>query len=378
MQRIALVYFLALAASIAMLFNLGRTGVELAADSAAVAALSADPSALALRRKVTAMSTEEKIGQMMMVVIPDATLSDATAAWLRGHHIGGIVLLGRNIRTEKQIKAFIRDVQKKARDSSNPPLFIAADQEGGVVSRFLFLKEMTAQKDMATPSQAFGVGQARAEELRALGVNINFSPVLDVASTSADFIYSRAFTGNAAAVGVLGSAMIRGYEKGGVIAVAKHFPGHGGTAVDSHKNLPTVSRNSSRARDALLPFRAAVKENVPMTMMGHIKIPEIDIEYPASLSPAAMTILRSGIGFNGVIITDDLGMGAIARSHSLPDAVVRSVKAGADIALGVRNFHDYDMVYEAIKNAVGRGDISEARLNQSVTRILVLKERYLE
>lgn len=378
MKKNALIGFLAVVASAVMLFDLGRTSVELAADSAATAALSADSSSLARRRKITAMSTEEKIGQMMMVSIPDAILSPQTTEWLRARHIGGIILLGQNTHTKERAAALIRDLQKKARDPADSPLFIAADQEGGAVSRFPFLKELTAQKDIATPKAAFDVGQARAEELRALGVNINFSPVLDVASSSTDFIFGRAFGGNAELVGILGSAMIRGYEKGGIISVAKHFPGHGGTQTDSHKNLPTVSRAASAAADAALPFREAIKENVAMVMVGHIKIPEIDSEYPASLSPVAITILRSDLGFNGVIITDDLGMGAITKSYSIPDAAVQSVKAGADIVLVVRTLADYDKIYAALLDAVRRGEINEKRINQSFARIISLKERYVK
>lgn len=378
MKSIALICFLALAASVVMLFETGRTSALLDADGAAFTAPSTNPAAIALRKKIATMSTDEKIGQIMMVAIPDATLSDATAAWLRDHHIGGIILLGQNILTEEQTKILIRDLQGRARNPSDPPLFIAVDQEGGAVSRFLFLKELTGQREIIDSTRATAVAAARGAELHALGVNINFSPVLDVASSSADFIYSRAFRGDAVQVAALGTAMIRGYEKSGIIAVAKHFPGHGGTAIDSHKNLPTVSRNASRARDALLPFRSAVKENAPIVMMGHIKVPEIDDKYPASLSPAAINILRSDLGFRGIVITDDLGMGAITKQYALSDAIVQSVRAGADIALVVRNFRDYDTMYEALKNAAGNRDISEAHLNQSVARILLLKQKFLK
>lgn len=378
MKKIILIGFLGFAASVVMLFEMGRTSAELAADGAASAAPSASPAARAMRRKIAAMPLDEKIGQMLMVAIPDAVLSAHTAEWLRGRHIGGVILLGHNIRTEGQTARLIRDLQEKARGPGNPPLFISADQEGGAVSRFLFLKELTAQKDIVTQDQALDMAEARAEELRALGINVNFSPVLDVAESPKDFIAPRAFSGSSEKVAELATAMIRGYENGGVIAAAKHFPGHGGTPADSHKDLPTVSRNADAAASALLPFREAIKEHVPMVMVGHIKVPEIDHEYPASLSPATINILRSSFGFNGIIITDNLGMGAITRSYSLPDAAVQSIKAGADIALAVRAIADYNKVQDALMSAVRSGDISEISINQSVSRIISLKDRYLK
>lgn len=378
MKKIAIIFCLAAIASLALLFEFGRTSVELATDSAATAALSVNPDTLALQRRVIAMSADEKIGQMLMVAIPDTILSSRTADWLYRRHIGGVILLGKNVRTREQTETLIRDLQQKAKDPTDPPLFIAVDQEGGAVSRFLFLDELTAQRDIVDGAQAFEIGKRRGAELKAIGVNINFSPVLDVADSSADFIYSRAFVGDTSAVGALGRAMIRGYRDGGVIAVAKHFPGHGGTATDSHKNLPVVSRNASAAADAVLPFREAVKDNVPMVMAGHIKVLEIDDKYPASLSPAAMAILRLDLGFDGVIITDDFGMGAIVKPYSLADAAVQSVRAGADIVLVVRTVADYNEIYAALKAAVVSGDITETRINQSISRILSLKANYLK
>lgn len=379
MKKIVLMCVLSIAASAVMLFELGRTSAELAADSAALAALSVDSHALALRKKISAMTANEKIGQMIMVAIPDATLSYTTVAWLRTHHIGGVVLLGRNVSTSEQTVALIRDLQARARDPDDPPLFIAADQEGGVVSRFRFLKELTAQRDIVTPDEAFRKSQARAEELRALGVNVNFSPVLDVASSSADFIFGRAFRGNAEVVGILGGALIRGYKEGGVIAAAKHFPGHGGTAIDSHRSLPVLAFTDEEWRAHLAPFAAAIKENAAMIMAGHLKIAGRDDEYPASISQKIISgVLRGELGYRGVVITDDLGMSAITKHYSLPDAAVQSVKAGADIVLVVRTIADYDKIYAALLDAVQRRDIPESRINQSVSRIILLKEKFLK
>jgi len=190
------------AAALLLLGAISRAADEFDAAASAAASSSAVLPHARIAKKIAAMPLGEKIGQMLMVAIPDAVLSVQSADWLRTHHIGGVILLGQNIRSREQTETLIRDLRDKARDSSDPPLLIAADQEGGAISRFRFLEELTAQKDIVAPQQAFDIGVRRARELRALGVNVNFSPVLDVASSSKDFIYSRAYRGNAEVVGM--------------------------------------------------------------------------------------------------------------------------------------------------------------------------------
>lgn len=332
----------------------------------------------AVAKRISRMSVEEKIGQMLMVSIPGATLSEETASWLRTRHIGGVILLGNNVTDREQAVAFITDLQSLGRTADSPKLFIAADQEGGTISRFRFLDAMDAQSEITDEASAYAVALERGKELRALGVTVNFSPVLDVSSSPEDFIYSRAFRGDAATVAALGGAMIRGYRDGGVIVVAKHFPGHGGTPVDSHRNLPIVSRSDEQWRTHLTPFAKAIEERVPMIMSAHITIPGKDEVNPATLSRAIITdVLRGELGYEGVVITDDLGMGAITSDTTLADAAVRAVEAGADILLLVRNIADYGVIYSALLKKTADGVISENRLDRSVSRILKLKEAHL-
>lgn len=330
-----------------------------------------------LAKPIAIWSLERKIGQMMMVSIPGTSLSTTTGQWLRDRHIGGVILLGKNVVSPEQTKKFIRQLQENAARAGDPPLLIGVDQEGGRISRFLFLRELTAQKNIADTETAFRVGLERGKELHTLGVNVNFSPVLDVASSSRDFIFSRTFRGNAKQVAQLGEAMIRGYEQAGIIAVAKHFPGHGGTAVDSHKDLPVKNSTYAGLANELQPFRKAILAGVPMVMPGHIKFPRIDKRYPASISPIIIgKMLRGDLGYQGVVITDDLGMGALMRTYDLAGAGLRAVKAGNDILLVVRSIPEYDKIYMRIKNEVGRGEITEQRLDESVRRIMLLKESF--
>jgi beta-N-acetylhexosaminidase len=326
-------------------------------------------------RHIASRSLDEKIGQLMMVSIPGVSLSTTTAQWLRSHHIGGVLLLGKNVKSAEQTRKLIAELQENAAAAHDPPLLVAVDQEGGIVSRFRFLNELTAQKDVNDAKTAFRVGLERGKELRELGVNVNFSPVLDRASSSRDFIFSRTFRGDSKNVAQLGEAMIRGYEQTGMISVGKHFPGHGGTTIDSHKELPIKYTTYANLADSLQPFKRTILAGVPMVMVGHIKFPFIDNGYPASLSSVLIgKILRTDLGYRGVVITDDLGMGAITRTFNLADAGMQAIKAGEDILLVVRSLPEYDILYARLKHAVERGEITEQRIDESIRRILLLKE----
>ena len=376
-MKLFFVVAIAAFASFVLITTSDLAGREFDDAATAAASLSLDPPHVRLEKRLAAMSIEEKIGQMMMVAIPGTILASTTAAWLQTHHIGGVILLGNNVSTKLQVTQLIKDFQHNARAPDDPMLFIAVDQEGGRVSRFLFLDELTSQQDIKNADQAFAVARVRGKELKEMGVNINFSPVLDVASSSHDFISRRAFKGDATEVASLGTAMLRGYQEAGIISTAKHFPGHGGTNVDSHKRLPIINRDAQGMASALFPFRVAIQGGAPMIMVGHIQIAQIDPNVPATLSSRAMNILRNELGYRGVIITDDLGMGAITQSHSLSAGAIESIKAGADIVLVVRNAADYNTIYESLRASAVRGDISEHRINESVTRILFLKEKFL-
>jgi len=327
----------------------------------------------ALWRRTKQMPLREKVGQMLIVGVPDAELSRETSAWLRSERFGGVILLGKNIREEQQTRKLIADIKGAFSGATAP--FIAADQEGGAVSRFTFsaTREHTPQSEITSPEQARAVAEHRGDELRTLGVNVNFSPVLDVSSSPSDFIHARTFRGDAATVSVLGAAMIEGYRRGGIFSAAKHFPGHGGTPTDSHRDLPLIPRSPDLQAEHTRPFRQAIERGVPIIMMGHLKIPELDPHVPASLSDAAVRLLRNEFGFRGIIMTDDLAMGAITGSLPLERAAAQAIRAGSDMILAVRAKSDYENIENAIIVAVERGEISESQINESVMRILAVK-----
>ena len=197
-----------------------------------------------VKYQVASLTLREKIGQMFLVSFKGTKLDAATETWMRNLKIGGVLLLGGNVETKEQVSKLITQLNEQVSHGGVAPLFIAIDQEGGKVSRFTFDGfEMHSQGDIGNGNDAYAIALKRGKELKALGVNVNFSPVLDTASSSNDFIYDRAFVGNEKDVAAYGVRMIEGYRDSGIASGAKHFPGHGGTQTNSHIELPVVLRD---------------------------------------------------------------------------------------------------------------------------------------
>lgn len=326
---------------------------------------------------VSQMSLEEKVGQMFLVGFWGTRPSENIKDLISERNVGGIILFHYNIESESQLKSLIQDLQEE----SEIPLFISVDQEGGVVSRIKFgsINELTAQKDIKDADTAYNVGKVRGEELVQLGINMNFSPVLDYAESSNSFLYNRTFHGTREEVGNLASRMIDGYADSKVIAVAKHFPGHPDNIVDSHKDLPSVDIE----KDALSAFSSQFNKslenpNLKVVMSGHISYPEIDGDNSASLSQVLLTdYLKTELGYKGLVITDDLEMGAIANDYGPAESAVKAVLAGNDILMFSSTYKSQIEAYEAVLAAAREGKISEDSIDESVLKILKLKKEYL-
>ncbi len=320
--------------------------------------------------KVSKMSLDQKIGQLLIIGFEHPYLDDHIKKMISQYQIGGINLLKRNVQNADQIRKLTKDLQTL----SSLPLFIATDQEGGVVNRFSFLSELTPQTKIKDVPGAENVAFRRGLELKALGINMNFSPVVDYVSSKATYLYGRTFGNTAEITGELGSAMVRGYKRAGIIPVAKHFPGYGNVTLDPHKNQVTLATLSSdNFIQNISPFKKVVEDD-PMNpiMTAHIVIPAIANE-PATLSPEFLTtILRKEFGFKGVIITDDLEM--ISAGRVIEESAVEAIRAGADIIISTYTPSLQIKIFNRLKMAVSSGEISEKRLNESVVRILKLKE----
>lgn len=328
------------------------------------------------------MSLEEKIGQMMFAGISGTEMSDSTAHLINSYHVGGLIFYKNNIASTSQIVTLQNEI-RAANAGNKLPLLLGVDQEGGRISRLpnevKNLPTSLAIGNVNNPAYSYEIGTLLGKEVKAFGFNLNFAPVLDVNSNPNNpVIGDRSFGDNPEIVSRLGVETMKGMMAEDVIPVVKHFPGHGDTSVDSHLELPTVNKSLAELEELeLIPFQAAVENGADVVMAAHILLPKIDPDYPTSMSKVVLTdMLRKQLGFNGVIITDDMTMGAIADNYSIAQAALQSVKAGSDIILVAHGDSNIAATIDALKAAVEKGEIKEERINESVARIIRLKQKY--
>lgn len=327
------------------------------------------------------MTLKEKLGQLVMAGFEGTRLSKPVSRLIATTRVGGVILFRRNIQNPSQILSLTRALQRAA---PRAPLFIAVDQEGGRVTRlpppFTQFPPAAVLGRRSGVSLTYAVGEAMGRELAAVGINMNMAPVLDV-NTNPDnpIIGDRAFGDRPMVVEEHGLALMVGLQDHRVIACAKHFPGHGATSADSHVELPEVSVSLRQLeRVHLRPFEHAVANRLAAVMTAHVRYPALDRRAPATLSKKILTnLLRRAMGFDGLVITDALEMKAIANQYGPADAALNAFQAGADVLLFCEDMDAPRDAIDALAAAVKRGRLSEARVDQSLNRILRLKERFL-
>jgi len=314
-------------------------------------------------------------GTLLMVGIPGPGLDRATRRRLAGLHPGGIILFRRNVRSLAQLRRLCTDLHR-----AYPGILIGIDHEGGRVNRlpppFTAFPPAATVAAAGSPRVAFAVGRAMGRELASVGIDIDFAPVLDVLTHPRNrVIGDRAFGRAPAQVATLGLALARGLRAGGVVPCGKHFPGHGATRGDSHVVLPRVNRSRrDLARIDLLPFRRAVAARIPCIMTAHVLYPALDRSSPASLSfPIVTGILRRALGFRGVIVSDDLEMGAVAQRLSPEDAAVRAVAAGTDMLLVCADLGVAERARDGLAAALADGRVPQTRVREAAARIAKLR-----
>jgi beta-N-acetylhexosaminidase len=356
----------------------GETKEEEAASSSEINRTEDD----LIKEQISRMSVEEKVGQLVICGVNGYENDADSKLLIEKYHIGGFILFKKNIRDSEQMLELLNSL-KRSNLVNETPLFLSIDEEGGRVSRFPdeFLKFPTNQKlgKLNDSSLSYKVGSTIGEELKAFGFNMDFAPVLDINSNPKNpVIGDRSFGNNANIVTKLGIQTMKGLQDQNIISAVKHFPGHGDTSVDSHKGLPIVNNDLYRLESfELKPFAAAIENNADMVMVAHILLPKIDNKNPASFSKTIISdILRTDMGYDGVVITDDFTMGAIVKNYDIGNAAVKSVQAGSDIVLVCHDLVKEEAVIMALQNAVKKGSISLERLDQSVYRILKLKQKY--
>lgn len=335
-----------------------------------------------IREKIKSMTMEEKIGQLFILGFEGKDIEEETKHLIEDFKIGGLILFSRNIEDSNQIIQLINNL-KDLNKNNKIPLFISIDEEGGNVSRLPkeFKKLPQAKKigDTRDIDLSFKFGELLGLRLKSLGFNLNYAPVMDINSNPKNpVIGNRAFGNNPEVVTSYGIPVMKGIQSMGIISGIKHFPGHGDTDVDSHINLPVINKSLEEIRDfELIPFKKSIEEDGDMIMIAHILFPNIDKEYPSTMSKDIITyLLRKEMGFEGVIISDDLTMGAIIENYTLEGATLKFLQSGGDIALICHGTDDFKSIFEYIKIKVKNEEIPIEDIDNKVYRILKLKKKY--
>ncbi|MDZ4083184.1 MAG: beta-N-acetylhexosaminidase [Bdellovibrionales bacterium] len=323
----------------------------------------------------------QKIGATMIVGLQGTSLTAEETKFLVKENIGGVILFKRNFESPKQVfdlTAELRALAKQKPDKT--PFLISVDQEGGRVARFRapFTEWPPMAKVGAIDSAtvAFKVAQTIAAELAAVGVNMDFAPSVDVLTNPANTVIGdRSLSSNAENVAKLGSAMVRGFIKAGVIPVAKHFPGHGNTLIDSHEELPVENKSLADLETCELePFRRVIRARLDFVMSSHILFKNIDPDWPVSLSKIFLTdILRGSLRYRGLIISDDLDMKALTKHHAKGDIAVRALQAGTNVLLYCNEPDSPPIAIDAVEKAVRDGALVEQTISDNASAVVDLK-----
>ncbi len=341
--------------------------------------------------EISAMTIEELAGQLLVVGVEGTQPGEDAHRVIEDLRPGGIILFGRNVDSAPQLANLTNGLKEINREAGNIPLFLCVDEEGGLVSRMPpEVADLPSAYDylQSTRGNTEALGQILAAECATFGFHVDFAPVLDIWSNPNNTVIGkRAFHTDPLEVTIAGPSVAYSMMDAGVIPVVKHFPGHGDTATDSHVGLPTVDKTREELEDnELMPFRFAVEGGVwkgprhtpvPAVMVGHILLTEVDPLLPSSLSPTVVNgLLRRELGFDGVVFTDDLTMGAISNTYGMGEAAVKAAQAGCDMLLVCHGLDNAKAAHAALLEAVEAGALTRSRLEESVRRILELKEAY--
>lgn len=331
--------------------------------------------------RLEGMSLEQKAGQVVVCSVDGYELDDKFISLVKERYVGGVILFSRNVQNSEQLTALSNSIKDVSYDEF--PLLIGMDEEGGNVSRL--------PKDVKSLPSAYIVAQSKSDEycyksgeiigkqLKAFGISTGFSPILDIWSNPDNTVIAqRAYGTTAEAVNEYAIQAMQGLMSQNIIAVGKHFPGHGDTLEDSHNSLPVVTKTKEELESfEFLPFKNAIENNIPAIMVGHLLCKEIDAENPASLSKIIVTdILKNELGFDGVVFTDDLTMNAIANDYTIENVAIMALNAGCDMLLVCHGYENAENAIDNITSAVQNGELDEERLDDAVLHILKMKNRY--
>ncbi|KAF0092614.1 MAG: beta-N-acetylhexosaminidase [Fusobacteria bacterium] len=344
-----------------------------------------------IKMLIESMTIEEKVAQLFIITpdvltngVEETVAGIGTQEALIKYPVGGLIYFTKNLIAPEQTKTMINNTKEFNSQSNQIPLFFSVDEEGGVVSRIANNNnfEVTKFKNLnqfETIQEAYMLGDTIGAYLKDLGFNLNYAPVADVYTNSANkVVKERAFSSDPMLVADMVVEEMRGFKEHNIILSLKHFPGHGNTTHDTHFGFAMTKKTLAELEESeLIPFKKGIDAGAGMVMMAHISVPNIiGDNTPASLSFFMINeVLRNQQGFKGVVITDSLSMGAISQNFSSDKAAILAIQGGADILLMPKDFHT---AYIGILNAVTNGEISETRIDESITRILYLKKTSLQ
>ena len=327
-----------------------------------------------------------KIGSLFMAGMPGPELDGDTEALIRNHCLGGVILFARNIENPIQLASLCHNLQETVMKHHGTPLFLAVDQEGGRVARLkgpftLFPGNSAIGNDLNPTDRANEFGITTAKEMTLVGLSMNMAPVVDVRWGKPEkHLDGRIFSDDPEKVALLGQSIVKSLQENGIMAVAKHFPGLGRATLDPHHHLPTIDASIGEIEDINLPpFRAVIEQGVSAVMTSHAIYPALDPVYPGTLSNKIITgLLRKKLGFEGLIITDDLEMGAIKKGWGVAEGAVAAFEAGNDLLLICEDQGEVLAGMETLRDSLLRGDVPLERLHQSSRRVMEAKARFLK
>jgi beta-N-acetylhexosaminidase len=321
------------------------------------------------------MSVEQKVGQLFIFGFDGTSLNEENKNFLLDHNIGGVLLLSKNISSEAQIKSLIEDIQT----SNEVPLFISIDQEGGPVARIRWDSSITkSQTTITSPEQAYQDALTKGQYLKDLGVNMNLAPVIEYIQDENSFIYDRVFRGSMEDVIEKSISAINGYTEAGIVSVPKHYPGHSDTSTDSHYNLPVVKIEENQWNEYILPFSSVLSDTtVDALMVGHVQFPNIDSNPTTISNEIINNKLIDELEYTGLVISDDMEMGALDDIDTYQNIAKRALEAGNDILIYSKYMNRHpniqNDVYEYIVEEVKNGNMD---IDEKVLKILRTKRKY--
>ena len=332
------------------------------------------------------MGVKHILGQHLFIGISGHSLTNEEKRFIVDNNIGGVCLFGRNVAEPKQVHELCSEIQSlRHQQEDKLPLFIGIDMEGGRVHRlkkpFTTWPALKKLGDLNVPTLSFHFAHKMGLELKAVGINLDFAPCVDVFTNPLNTVIGdRSISSDPELVAKHISALVRGYIKADVISCAKHFPGHGNTIVDSHEDLPIENLDLDRLETCeLIPFKKSFKARVDMVMTSHIKFPKIDPDWPVTLSETfVQKIIRDECRFKGLIVTDDLGMKAMTKHYGIEEVPVRALEAGVDLLLYCNDPEVPPQALEALIDAAAQGRLTEDRLKDSFERIVEFKKTRMQ